>query len=91
MLVRIQLKSGPVPRNRTGLSRRVALALASLLGPASLMLAILGLWRLAVDFDLAEDFDLHYTLLSRGESLLGAAIALQAAAILLDRFGGSVR
>lgn len=85
MLVRIQLKAGPRPKKRSGFGGRVAVALSSVLGPASLMVGALGLWRLAARFHLADDFDFHHPILSRWEYLLGAAVALQLAAVLIDR------
>jgi len=56
MVVKIRLKRGPVFRHEPGQGRRLALALAGVLSPASFIAAVLACWRLAADLHWAGKF-----------------------------------
>jgi hypothetical protein len=91
MRVRIRLQYGPrVPRERD-LSRRAALAAASLLSPASVMAAVAAGWALAVARGWSERFFVSGGLLADWRPWVAVALLLRAAGILLDRYGRSWR
>jgi hypothetical protein len=86
MLVRVKLRKGrAVVRNRrknTGL----ALAASALLYPTSLMAYLLGLWRLASDMRLANEFT-AYGLFSHWQVWMGIGALLHGVAFVLNRYG----
>lgn len=91
MRVRIRLQYGPrVPRERD-LSRRAALAAASLLSPASVMTAVAAGWALAAARGWSERFFVSGGLLADWRLWGALALLLRAAGILLDRYGRSWR
>jgi hypothetical protein len=80
MIVRIKFQQGPA------LARHLALACAALLTPISLMAYVLGFWRLASDMGMAGAF-VFYGLFSHWQIWIALALALHAAASLLNRYG----
>ena len=87
MLVRIRLGRGPTVERRHGKNRQVALALGTLLTPLAAMALALGMWRLAADLKWAGEFAIPTGLFSHWQVWIGAAIALQLGAWLLNRYG----
>lgn len=91
MRVRIRLKHGPpVPRERD-LSRRAALAAATLLSPAAVMVAVLAGWALAAGKGWSGEFVFSTGLLSDWRVWIAAAAVLRLTGILLSRYGRSWR
>lgn len=91
MRVRIRLQYGPrVPRQRD-LSRSAALAVASLLRPASVMVAVVAGWALAVAKGWSERFFVSGGLLADWRLWIAVALLLRGAGILLERYGRSWR
>ncbi len=89
MRVRIRLQYGPrVPRERD-VSRRAALAAASLLSPASVMAAVAAGWALAAAKGWSERFFVSGGPLADWRLWLAVAVLLRAAGVMLDRFGRS--
>jgi len=72
---------------RKGKNRNIALALGSLLTPAAVMASVLGLWRLAADMKWTAEFGISSGLFSHWQVWLACAVALQAAASALNRYG----
>jgi hypothetical protein len=87
MVVRIRFGRGPKIVRKRRKNRRVALAFASLLTPAALMMAALGLWRLAADLQWASNFAIRTGLFSHWQVWAGSAALLQAGAYYLNRYG----
>ena len=89
MVVRIRFGHGPKVERKRHKNKRVALAFAALLTPASLMASALGMWRIAADLKWAGDFAITTGFFSHWQVWLGAAIALQLCARALNRYGKS--
>lgn len=91
MRVRIRLQTGPpVPRQRD-LSRRAALAAASLLSPATVMAGVLAGWALAAEKGFSGGFAFSSGLLADWRLWLTLAVLLRLAAYFLVRYGRSWR
>ena len=87
MRVRIRLgKRVPVSSKRAK-NRRVAQALAVLLKPAALLASVLGLWRIASDFNWTGGFAISSGLFSHWQVWLGGAAVLQLCSYALNRYG----
>lgn len=90
MLLRIRFRQGPRVQRKRGKNRHVALALSSLLTPLALMACVLGLWRLAADFDWAGDFAIAHGFFSHWQVWLSGALILQGCSWVLNRYGGGL-
>ena len=86
MVVRIRFGTGRKVERNNGKNRRVALALSALLTPGAVMASALGLWRLAADMKWTGEFAISSGLFSHWQVWLGAALALQLCARLLNRY-----
>lgn len=87
MRVRIRFGNGPRVARKRGKNRRFALAAASLLTPAAFLAAVVGLWRIAADLDLAGNFAIASGLFSHWHVWLVSAGILQLCAHVLNRYG----
>ena len=89
MVLRIRLGQ-PSPVRRQGRkNRRVALAMAALLSPASLMACVLAFWRIAADLKWAGEFAIARGMFSYWQVWIAMAIVLQCGAVLLNRYGSA--
>ena len=86
MIVRIHLRQGRGLRKTRGKNRHLALAGGALLIPASLMAYVLGFWRLSSDIGVTKEFAIR-GVFSHWQIWIGAAVALQVAASVLNRYG----
>src|SRR4051812_27677675 len=87
MTVRLQLRYGQALRKAQYINRLIAVGLASLLTPASLMALVLGFWRLGADLNITGAFAISRGIFSHWQVWMALAIVMQAAAIVLGRFG----
>jgi hypothetical protein len=87
MVVRIRLSSGTRIRQKRRKNQHVALALASLLTPASVMAFVLAFWRVAADLNATGKFPIPDGLFSHWQVWLTLAGSLQFCATLLNRYG----
>ncbi len=87
MIVRIRFGSGAKVRKVRGKNRRIALMIASVLTPFSLMAAVLGLWRLGSDLSFVGKFPIPSGPLSHWQVWLSAAAALETCSLALGRYG----
>lgn len=93
MIVRIRLRLGPTPSPKEppsfrALPRRgIALATAALLSPAALVTFVLSLWSLAADLGYAGTFGIQQGVFARWQTWLLVSILLQAASLVLNRYG----
>jgi len=88
MRLRIRIPQGRPLQRKTGKNRHIALALAALLGPASLMAYVLGFWRLAADLGVAGEFGIT-GIFSHWQVWILIALLLQASGYALNRYGRS--
>ncbi|HWB86987.1 MAG TPA: hypothetical protein VG675_22785 [Bryobacteraceae bacterium] len=65
----------------------MALATAALLTPAAVMASVLGVWRIAADFNWAKSFAIPSGLFSHWQVWLGGAAVLQFCSYMLNRYG----
>lgn len=88
MTLRIRLRLEPGSRRSIARSRRVALVAAAFLSPAALVAFVLGLWGLASQAGWASaSFLITGGLFSYWQVWIAAAAALEATAVLLNRYG----
>jgi len=88
MVVRIRFGKGPRIGKQFGKNREVALAIAALLTPATVLASVLALWRIAADMNWTNSFAIPSGLFSHWQVWLGAAVLLQLCSRLLNRYGG---
>ena len=87
MIVRLQVSYGQTLRRVQHVNRQVAIGLASLLTPVSLMALVLGFWRLGADLNITGAFAISRGIFSHWQVWMALAIVMQAAAIVLGRVG----
>jgi hypothetical protein len=87
MVVRIRLGRGPRIGKQYGKNRQVALAVAALLTPATVVASVFAIWRIAADMNWTNSFAIASGLFSHWQVWLGAAVALQLCSRLLNRYG----
>jgi len=87
MVVRIRFGKGPKVERTRRTNRRLAMAFASLLTPAAVMAAALGVWRLAEDPHWASDFAIRQGLFSHWQVWFAFAALLQTGSHFLNRYG----
>ncbi|MEX2262462.1 MAG: hypothetical protein WD696_10940 [Bryobacteraceae bacterium] len=87
MLVRVRLGRGPNVHGKRAANRRIALAVSSLLAPASMTAFVLAAWRIAADLRWTSEFGIADGLFSHWQVWLVGAIALQVFATVLNRYG----
>ncbi|MBZ5607799.1 MAG: hypothetical protein LAP38_06055 [Acidobacteriia bacterium] len=74
-------------RHKRRKNQHLALALAALITPATVMASVLALWRLAADLKFTSAFPITDGLFSHWQTWLVATFVLQGGAILLNRYG----
>ena len=87
MKVRIRLSVGPRIKKITGKNRNAALAIASLVTPATLLAFVLAFWRMAADLGFTSAFPITTGLLSHWQVWLAIALCAQFLTIALNRYG----
>jgi hypothetical protein len=90
MVVRIQLSSGAKVRQKRRKNQRLALAMAALLTPASVMACVLAFWRLAADLNATGQFPIPVGLFSHWQVWMALAVSLQSSSFALNRYGKAV-
>ena len=86
MIVRIRFGGGKRVGVKPRKPRRFAAGLAGLLTPAAVLAAAVAAWGIAADLNLTGRFAISTGLFSHWEVWLGAAVALQLCAQLLNRY-----
>jgi len=89
MVVRIRFGKGLKVGRKRRTNKRLALAVAALLPPGAFLAGVLGAWRIAADLNWTNSFAIPSGIFSHWQVWLGAAIALQFCARLLNRYGKS--
>jgi len=89
MVVRIRFGKGSKLGIKRRKNRRLALLLAVLLPPSALASAVLGVWSIAADLNLANSFAISSGVFSHWHIWMAAAVLLQLCARLLNRYGKS--
>lgn len=89
MVVRIRFNNGPRVRRNQRKNQSLALGLAALLTPVTVMAIVLACWRLAADFRATVDFPITAGLFSHWQVWLTGAAILEFFAIILSRYGNA--
>jgi hypothetical protein len=89
MIVRIRFGRGTKVGKQTRRTRRFAAGLAGLLTPAAVLTGALALWGIAADMNWTGSFAISTGFFSHWQVWLGAALALQLCAHLLNRYAKS--
>jgi hypothetical protein len=87
MIVRIRFESGPKIKKTPGKNRHIALALASLLTPITLLAFVLGGWRLLSDLGATTAFPITQGAFSHWQVWLALGGVTQTISVLLNRYG----
>jgi hypothetical protein len=87
MRVRIRFARGARVGKQRRKNRRLALAVGALLTPATVMAAILALWRLAADLNWTNTFAISSGLFSHWQVWMAAAAVLHLCSRALNRYG----
>jgi hypothetical protein len=86
MIVRIRFGRGTRISTKPRRQGRFAVGVAGLLTPAAVLAAVLALWRIAADMQWTGSFAISDGFFSHWQVWLGAAMALQLCAFLLNRY-----
>ncbi|MBL8174344.1 MAG: hypothetical protein JNK48_06735 [Bryobacterales bacterium] len=86
MRIRIRIGQGPRIQRKEGKNRHLAMGAAALLTPASVMAAILGVWRICADIGLTGPFAIPTGLFSHWQVWLAIAALLQLLSMALGRY-----
>jgi hypothetical protein len=86
MILRIRLGHGIKVGKKRRQQHKFALGVASLLTPAALLAAVLGLWGIAADMKWTGSFAIPEGLFSHWQVWMGGALALQVCAHVLNRY-----
>ncbi len=87
MIVRLRFASGRRVRIAPGKNRHVALAVAALMTPATLMMFVMAAWRIGSDIQLATEFPINQGLWSHWHVWIAAALLSHLTSVLLNRYG----
>ena len=87
MTVRIRLKVGPRIKKVSGKNRNAALAIASLVTPATLLAFVLAFWRMSADLGFTSAFPITSGLFSHWQVWLAIALCAQFLTTTLNRYG----
>ncbi len=87
MIVKLRFPSGRRVKKTSGKNRHVALAIAALMTPLTLMMFVMGLWRLGSDAGGATEFPVTDGLWSHWQMWIGASAMSHFASVLLNRYG----
>jgi hypothetical protein len=86
MIVRIKLGTGRPIQRKLGKNRKLALACAALLVPASLMAYVLGFWRLASDMGFVAQPGIT-GVFAHWQIWIGTGVFLHVVSSMLNRYG----
>lgn len=87
MTVRIRLHTGPRIKKTSGKNRNAALAIASLVTPATLLAFVLAFWRMSADLGFTSAFPITDGLFSHWQVWLAIAVCTQFFTTALNRYG----
>lgn len=87
MKIKLRFPPGATVKQASGKNRHVALAVAALMTPATLVMSVMALWRLGSDLQMMTEFPITEGVWSHWQMWLAAAAASQVATVLLNRYG----
>ena len=87
MKVKLRFPPGATVKRAPGKNRHVALAVAALMTPATLVMAVMSVWRIGADLQVMTEFPIVDGVWSHWQMWLAAAAASHLASVLLNRYG----
>ncbi len=85
MTIRLRFRYRPALRRARNANRALAVAMASVLSPASVMAIVLGFWKLGADMNITGEFAISGGIFSHWQVWIAIGIVLQAAAIIISK------
>jgi hypothetical protein len=87
MIVKLRFPSGRKVKKTSGKNRHVAAAIAALMTPVTLMMFVMGMWRLGADVGVATEFPIPEGVWSHWQTWIAAAALSHLGSVLLNRYG----
>jgi hypothetical protein len=87
MIVRLRFPVGRRVKLASGKNRHIALAIAALMTPATLMMFVMAGWRIGSDLQLATEFPISEGVWSHWQMWGAVAFGSHVASVLLNRYG----
>ncbi|MBS1834169.1 MAG: hypothetical protein JST65_15740 [Acidobacteria bacterium] len=87
MRIKLRFPPGATVKQTPGKNRHVALAVAALMTPATLVMFVMAMWRLGSDLQMMTEFPITEGVWSHWQMWLAAASMSQLATVLLNRYG----
>lgn len=87
MIVKLRFPTGRKVKKTSGKNRHVALAIAALMTPATLMMFVMAMWRLGADVGVATEFPITEGVWQHWQMWIAAAAVSHLVSVLLNRYG----
>lgn len=87
MIVKLRFPSGPKVKKMSGKNRHIALAVAALMTPGTLMMFVMAMWRVGADVGIATEFPIAEGVWSHWQTWIAATALSHLASVLLNRYG----
>ena len=89
MIVKLRFPTGRLVKKTSGKNRHIALAIAALMTPGTLMMFVMGMWRIGADLSIATEFPITEGVWQHWQMWIAAAALSHLASVLLNRYGKS--
>ena len=87
MIVKLRFAPGRRVKKTAGKNRHVALAVAALMTPATLMMFVMAMWCVGADVGTATEFPIARGLWSHWQTWIGATAVSHVLSVLLNGYG----
>lgn len=87
MIVKLRFPTGRKVKKTSGKNRHIALAIAALMTPGTLMMFVMAMWRLGADVGVATEFPITEGVWQHWQMWIAAAAFSHLISVLLDRYG----
>jgi hypothetical protein len=87
MIVKLRFPTGRKVKKTSGKNRHVALAIAALMTPGTLMMFVMAMWRIGADVGVATEFPISEGVWQHWQMWIAAAALSHLVSVLLNRYG----
>ena len=87
MIVKLRFPSGRKVKKLSGKNRHVALAIAALMTPGTLMMFVMAMWRIGADVGIATEFPITDGVWQHWQMWIAATALSHLVSVLLNRYG----
>lgn len=87
MIVKLRFPTGRKVKKTSGKNRHIALAIAALMTPATLMMFVMAMWRIGADVGVATEFPITEGVWRHWQMWIAAAALSHLVSVLLNRYG----